>query len=296
MSVIRSNFGELLEPGLAYVFLNEYNRYSPEWPTIVKEKQSSKKFEEELELVGLGIMGTKAEGVGVSYEDISQGHKQTYTPPTYAKAIRISMEMYEDDLYDIMNDMTGALARSAMQREEVEAANLLNNAFTGTAGSDGSPLISATHTLSIGGTQSNALTAASDLDASSLQEAIAIIEETKDEKGLNVALKPWKLVVGTRNQWAARELLDSEYKPGTSDNEINAIRGKGLTYVVNHYLTDPDAWYLLADEHKLRRISRIPLSFFKGSDYDTDDCKFKARMRFTTGFGGWRGVTGSAGA
>lgn len=296
MTVLRANFGELLEPGLAAVFYHEFERWAPEWPAILKEKQSAKKFEEELFVVGLGIAGSKNEGVAVSYEDLAQGYKKTFTHTTYAKAIRISQEMYEDDLYGIMSDMTTSLARSLMQREEVDAANILNNAFsTSYTGPDGAALISASHTLSVGGTQSNALSAASDLSASSLQEAIGIIEKAKDEKGLNIAMKATTLVVPPDLQWTAAELLESAYLPGTANNEINAIRGKGLKYVVNHYLTDTDAWFLLADEHKLRRYTRIPRTFFKGSDFDTDDCKFKARERYSTGFSDWRGVTGSAG-
>jgi len=296
MTVLRNNFGELLEPGLATVFFHEFDRYDPEWKKILKEKQSQKKFEEELLVTGLGIMGTKTEGSSVSFEDISQGFKQTYTHDTFAKAIRISQEMYEDDLYGIMTDMTVSLARSAMQREEVSGANILNNAFSGTAGSDSNQLIASDHNLSVGGTQSNELSTASvDLSVASLQEAIEVIENTKDERDLNVALRPKLLVVPTALQWTAKELLGSEYKPEVANNDVNALMGKGLQFTVNHYLTDADAWFLLADEHKLCRFSRTPLSFYKGNDFDTDDVKFKARMRYSTGFSDWRGVTGSAG-
>ena len=80
MTVLRSSFGELIEPGLATVFFNEFDRWEPEWPEILKEQKSSRSFEEELLVTGMGIMGSKAEGTAVTYEDISEGWKQTYTP------------------------------------------------------------------------------------------------------------------------------------------------------------------------------------------------------------------------
>lgn len=298
MSVLRANFANLLEPGLRAVFFNEYDRWEAEYPKIMNVVTSKKKFEEDQLITGLGIMPTKNEGVGVTYEDISQGWKTTYTHTTYAQAIRITQEMVEDDLYGIMKDLTGALARSAQQRKEVLAANVLNFAFTGgsTAGADGVALISAVHPLSIGGTQSNAFTTAADLSASSLQDALEILESAQDEKGLNLAIKAKLLVVPVQEQWAAYELLKSEYKPGTADNEVNAIMAKGLQFCVNHYLTDTDAWFLLGASHKLNLFERTPISFFKGNDFDTQDLKFMARMRLSAGFSDFRGVTGTAGA
>lgn len=297
MTVARSGFSALLTPGLHAVFLNEFKTWSPEYTQIMNVETSAKQLEQDVLLTGLGTMGEKTEGSSVAYEDISQGYTTTYTHATYEKGVRITQEMYEDDLYGPMKKLTTALARSAKQRMEVNGANVLNNAFSTTTGlgADGLCLINSAHVLSVGGTQSNALSAAADLTTSSLQEAINVIEGCQDEKGLNVALKSKLLVVPYTLQFTASELLDSQYKPGVADNDINALRNKGLTFTVNHYLTDNDAWFLLAEEHKLNWFWRVPLQFFKGNDFDTDDCKVKARMRFSAGFSDWRGVAGSAG-
>lgn len=296
MTVTRSNFANLLAPGLATVYFNEFNSYEKEWPKLVKQRDSKKSIEEDQLVVGLGIMNQKTEGASVAYEDIAQGYKTTYTHSTFAKAVRITEEMYEDDLYDVMNDMTSALARSANHRMETDGANILNNAFsTSFTGADGLPLISSAHVLSVGGTQSNALTASADLDASSLQEAIQVIETCQDERGLNVALMPKLLVVPPALQWTAYELLRSEFKPGTADNEENALKSKGMQFVVNHFLTDTDAWFVLAAEHKLKWWNRVPMQFFRGSDFDSGDAKFKARVRYSKGFSDWRGIAGSPG-
>ena len=297
MTVMRAHFGELLYPGLRKVFFNELDRWQKEYDKITHVGNSKKKTEDDLLITGLGIMPEKDEGVAVAYEDIVQGWKTTYTHTTFAKAIRITQEMYEDDQYGIMKDLTGALARSAQQRKEVNAANIYNRAFNASyTGADGVSLINSAHPLSVGGTQSNALSVEADLDASSLQQAINVLESAKDERDLNVAMRAKLLVVPTALQYTAYELLKSEHKPGTADNEVNAIQAKGLQFVVNHYLTDSDAWFLIAEEHKVNLFDRVPISFFKGSDFDTDDCKFKARMRFSVGWNDFRGVAGSSGS
>jgi phage major head subunit gpT-like protein len=297
MTVARAGFSELLAPGLAHVFFQDIETWAPQYKEILKVRGSKRNKEEDLEIVGLGIMDQKAEGTSTAYDDILQGFKATYTHNTYAKAIRITQEMIEDDQYDVMKDMTVALARSAKQRLEVDAANILNNAFSSSfTGLDGVSLINSAHVLKAGGTQSNALSANADLSAASLQEATQVLEDCQDERSLNIALTPKLLVVPTAGQWTAGELLESVKKPGNANNEINVLADKELGYTINRFLTDTDSWYLLADEHKLMMYERVPLSFFKGNDFDTFDCKYAARMRYQVGWSSWRGVTGSAGA
>jgi phage major head subunit gpT-like protein len=295
MTILRANFGNLLYPGLRAVFFNEFSRWTAEYPQYMNVLTSKRKYEEDQLITGLGVMPQKNEGAAVIYEDISQGYKTTYTHLTYAHAIRVTQEMYEDDLYRIMSDLTGALARAAQQRKEVLCADILNNAFANAfAGTDGVSLINTVHPLSIGGTQNNLVTAA-DLSAASLQDGIETLETCRDEKGLNLAIRAKLLIVPPQEQWTAYELLKSEYKPGTSDNELNAILGKSLKFMVNHYLTDTDAWFLLGEGHKLNLFERAPISFNKGNDFDTQDAKFLARMRLSAGWSDWRAVTGSAG-
>ena len=294
MTISRGGFAALLSPGLQKVFLNEFDVWEPEYTEIYNIDQSNKQFEEEQLITGFGIMNTKTEGAAVTYEDISQGYTTRYTHTTFEKAVRITQEMYEDDLYGVMKNMVGALARSAKQRMEVDGASTFNNAFSSSfVGADGVALISAVHPLSIGGTQSNALAASSDLTVASLQEAVQVLETCQDEKGVQLALRAKTLLVPPARQWQAYELTGSQYKPGVSDNEINVLKGKGIVPVVNHYLTDTNNWFLLADDHKVTWKWRVKLSFFTGNDFDTDDAKSKARMRYSKGFTDWRGVTGS---
>jgi hypothetical protein len=95
----------------------------------------------------------------------------------------------------------------------------------------------------------------------------------------------------------ARELLGSEYKPYTANNEINPTKVDGLSLMVNHYLTDADSWFVLADkkDHDLNFFTRTDLEFEYGSDFDSGDDKVKAFQRFSVGYGDWRGCYGGLG-
>lgn len=297
MTISRSGFTQLLAPGLAEVFFYDIETWKKEYDKILKVEDSKRNKEEYLQVVGVGSMDAVAEGASTPYDDIYQGWLATATHSTFRKGMRITQEMIEDDQYGVMKDLTKALARSAKIRCETDGANVLNNAFSSSfTGLDAVSLISASHALKIGGTQSNALAANADLDPASLQEAIQVLEDCKDERDQPLAFTAETLVVSTSGQWAAAELLESIQKPGTMDNEINALANKGLQYMVSHFLTDSDSWFLLAAEHKLKWVQRTDLAFFKGNDFDTFDCKFAARMRHSTTWADWRGVTGNAGA
>ena len=124
------------------------------------------------------------------------------------------------------------------------------------------------------------------------------MEETTDDRGLLLAIKPKLLVVPPELKWTARELLGSKQKPYTADNEMNAFLDDDLTYFVWHYLTDDDAWFLLGDkeDHELNFFWRRKLDTEGDVDFDTGDLKFKAGMRFSVKWSDWRGAYGSPGA
>jgi hypothetical protein len=123
------------------------------------------------------------------------------------------------------------------------------------------------------------------------------MEEVTDDRDLNLMIKPRLLVVTPSQKWMARELLNSEYKPHTADNEINALADEELKYMVCHYLTDSDAWFLCSDkaDHYLKFYWRQRIAMDNDDDFDTGDAKFKATMRFSVGFSGWRGIVGTSG-
>ncbi len=299
MTTFRSNLADEVSSGLRAILFEKYNQYPDEYKQIFNVYESKKSEEKDSALSGFGLMPVKGEGEPIVYDDPLQGYRVTYTHITYGLGFRVTAEMYEDDEYGKIKKMPIALARSAKHTVEQTAANIFNYGFVSTynVGGDGKPLFALDHPLTGGGTYANRPEIPADLTVSSLQQAILSMEETVDDRGLLLAIKPKLLVVPPALKWTARELIGSKLKPYTSDNELNAFLDEDLTYFVWHYLTDDDAWFLLADkdDHELNFFWRKKLQTESDVDFDTGDLKFKAVMRFSVKWSDWRGTYGSPG-
>jgi hypothetical protein len=124
------------------------------------------------------------------------------------------------------------------------------------------------------------------------------MEDMVNERGQERMLIPKKIIVGTTSQWLAEEILGSQQKPYTANNEKNVFAGRGMDIMVYHYILDADAWLTLADpgNHGVQFFWRTRPQFENEDDFDTKDAKFSGFMRFSFGFTDWRGVDGSSGA
>jgi len=302
MAINRAQLAKELEPGLAALFGQEYNRYENEHAEIYETVSSDRAFEEEVLIVGFGNAPVKPEGEGVSFDNASEGYTARYSHETIALAFALTEEAIEDNLYDRLGARyTKALARSMAHTKQVKAANVLNNAFDSNfPGGDGVELCSTLHPLTGGGTFANEPSTDADLNETSLEDAIISISTFVDDRGLNIALQPRKLVVPPQLQFVADRLLQSPGRVGTSDNDINAINNMGAIpegYVVNHFLTDVDAFFVLSDvPDGFKHYERTPLSTSMEGDFDTGNVRFKARERYSFGFSNPRCVFGSKGA
>lgn len=300
MGSLRSNFSDLMAPGFRKIFFEKFNRYPEEYSKVFNQSGSQRRYEDESEISGLGAMVQKGEGVAVTFDDPIQGYDKRFTHLTYALGFQCSEELWEDDLYGIMSRMPKALATSARQTIETVDANHLNRGFSDSyTGGDSEPLFgdatAKTHPLLGGGTESNQLATAADLSVTSLESLVELMEETTDDQGLLLMIKGKTLIVPPEEKWTARELLDSEDKPYTGNNEINPLIDEELKYFVYHYLTDADAFFLQAAEHYMTHIWRRRPRFTNDSDFKTGDALYKGDMRFSSGWSGWRGICGSPG-
>ena len=303
MAISRAQLVKELEPGLNALFGLEYKRYDTEHEEIYAKESSDRAFEEEVMLSGFANADVKAEGQGVSYDEAQETFTARYTMETIALAFAITEEAIEDNLYDrLASRYTKALARSMATTKNTKGAAILNKGFTGSGNptyGDGQVLLIAAHpTLS--GTQTNILSTASDLNETSLEQALIDIAAIKDERGLKVAAKARKLVIPSALQFTAERLLKSQGRVGTADNDINALKNMGMVpegYVVNHYLSDTDAWFLVTDvPNGLKHFDRAPLKTSMEGDFDTGNVRYKARERYVFGVSDWRGIFGTPGA
>ena len=65
-------------------------------------------------------------------------------------------------------------------------------------------------------------------------------------------------------------------------------------YEVNHYFTDTNNWFVRTNApNGMCWFEREAVEFKRDTDFDTDNAKAKAYMRFSAGWTDWRGVYGS---
>ena len=299
MAISRSQLVKELEPGLNALFGLEYNRYENQHAEIFMSETSDRAFEEEVMLSGFASAPTKQEGAGVVFDQAGETFTARYSHETIALAFAITEEAIEDNLYDrLAARYTRALARSMANTKQVKAANVLNNAQVTTAtGGDGESLIGNAHPLATGGTFSNVLATAADLNETSLEQSLIDISGFVDERGLKIAAQGIKMIIPKELQFTAERLMKTPQRVGTADNDINAIVSMGMIpqgYRVNNFLTDTDSFFILTDiPNGLKHFVRSPVKTAIEGDFDTGNVRFKARERYSFGFSDPRCVFGN---
>jgi hypothetical protein len=301
MAINRAQLAKELEPGLNALFGLEYAQYENQHAEIFDTENSDRAFEEEVMLSGFASASVKPEGSSVNFDTATESFTARYSHETVALAFQITEEAVEDNLYDkISTRYTKALARSMAHTKQVKAANVLNNGFNSSfTGGDGVELFSSAHPTT-SGNQRNELATASDLNETSLEQALIDIAAFQDDRGLKVAAKARKMIIPSALQFTAERLMASAGRTATADNDVNAVKSMGMMpegYVVNNYLTDTDAFFIKTDvPNGLKHFQRAPVATSMEGDFETGNVKYKARERYSFGFSDWRGMFASEGA
>ena len=297
--VTRSLFTELYAPDLRNVVFENFSYGETEYDKIFNVVGVNKRRDlTDYDMAGFGSVPVKNEGTGIVYDDPIPGSSVTYSWTPYGKGFRITHEAMEDELYGQMRKMAGALGRAFRNQTEINAIALLDDAFAGATftGFDSLALCHTAHTNLRGGTQRNEPSTAVDISVSSLQDAMVDFEKFTDHSGVPIVVQPKTLVIAPESIPLVKEIFGSPQKPFTADNENNILQG-WLNVVVSHYLSDSDAFFILADKsaHDLQFFWREKFTTDSADDFDTGDGKMKGYMRSGVGFGQWQGVWGSPG-
>jgi hypothetical protein len=303
MAISRSQLVKELEPGLNALFGLEYKQYENQHEQIYTKETSDRAFEEEVMLSGFASAQVKPEGSGVTYDSAQETYTARYTHETIALAFSITEEAIEDNLYDRLSSRyTKALARSMAQTKQVKAVNPLIQGLPTTDNydsGDGVSLFNTSHPT-IAGTVANTLATQADLNETSLEQCLIDIAAMTDERGLKIAAKGVKMIIPSELQFTAERLMKSAQRVGTADNDVNAIRSMGMIpqgYVVNNFLTDTDAFYIITDvPNGMKYFERSPINTKMEGDFETGNMKYKARERYSFGVSDFRGIFGVEGA
>lgn len=301
MPTVSGNFNaSLLTPGFRVIWGTDQKDWEEEYSKVFDLETSTKNKEEDYSITELGLAVEKAQGASITYDTIYEGFKKTYTHTTLGLGFSVSREMVEDDLYRKIKQMPKALSRSVKHTVEITAANVLNRAATaGYTGGDGKVLLATDHpTYGGGGTYRNTPSTACDLDITSFENALIDIGTVFiDDRGLKMAVKPVKGIIHPSNIFMMEKILKSASEPDTANNAINPAKGSlPQGYVVMHWLTDSDAWFIKTDvSNGLNWFWRRRPEFTQDNDFDTENAKYKATYRCSSGWTNPRALYGTMG-
>lgn len=308
MTILRSQFLNLLEPKLSNIWMEAFPQRPMEWPSLLNTRTAGKAQVTDHKLTGFGPLSRKAEGEPIVQQDPIDGTNKVYTPVRFGGMYKITQEMVDQELYGQVMKFESDLMGSAIDGQETIAANIFNGAFGTTdadgyssTGFDGLQLCSTAHTRLDGGSNiANRPAADGDLSLTGVQNAVIAFHNLKSDRGRTQVIRPIRLVISAEDVFTAREILNSEYKPGTPNNEINALQDEGISYFIEHYKTDNNSWFVVGDKHDCNFIWDVkPRTATSGDNsdeaFDNEITKRKVVQGFVVGFGEWRGIYGSNG-
>jgi phage major head subunit gpT-like protein len=300
MAVNLSAIKDLLLPGLRGVE-GKYEQIPSQYDKIFTKHDSKMALERTAEMRFLGLAQLKTEG-GQTAFDNGAGERYVYNQEhtEIALGYAITRKAIDDNLYktQFMPSNLG-LIESFHQTKEIYGANVLNTATTynGAVGGDGKALCASDHPID-GGTVSNLPSTPVELNESTLLNAmIAIRTAFKDQAGLKIFARGRKLVVPAQLEPVAIRLTKTELRPGTADNDVNAIMmtagGLPEGYMVNDFLTSTKAWFLLTNIDGLSYMERVKFESDMQVDFVTDNLLVKGYERYSFGYYNWRSIWGS---
>jgi len=300
--ITTGNHPKALWPGVKAWWGQEYNDHQEEFSQLFDKDTSEKAYEEDVQHTGFGLAPAKAQGAGVAYDSNIQGYTTRTTHVAYALGYMVTHEEMKDNLYaQISKARAPSLARSMRQTKENVGARVYNRSTdSGYVGGDGVTLLNASHPNTSGGTFSNILATASQLNEAALEDMMIQIMGAEDDKGLLINLMPQSLVISKANWFNANRILKTTLQPGNANNDINVIKATNALpggIIMNHYLTSPTAWYLRTNvKHGMKYYEREGISFTQDNDFDTMNAKAKAYERYSFTWTDPRALYGTAGA
>lgn len=290
---------KLLWPGLNAIW-GEYKDYDGEYKALFETQSSSKNYEEDQLVPGLGLAPIKTEGAAVSYDTLSQGLTSRYTHVAYGMGFILTREALDDNQYKSKAlKATRMLTRSHRQTKETVGANVYNRAHNASYTFADGKVLCATDHPTLAGNQSNRLATAADLSEAALEDLVILVGQAKDERGLTIKLMSKSLHGPIQLQFEAARILKSTLQNDSANNAVNALRSMGMFpdgFKVNHYFDDADAFFIRTDaEQGMTHFERVAPEFTQDNDFDTLNLKFKSYERYSFGNTDWRGVYSNGG-
>lgn len=300
MPIALSSIRNLLLPGL-WAVTGKYDQLPAVRKQVFKERKSNMALEQSTSMRYIAQAYIKQEGAPTQADNAS-GQRFTYnqTHNELAVLFAITRKAIDDNLYKTeFGPAVMGLNEAFDRTNEAFAADVFNSATTYNAaiGGDGQALLSTAHPVD-GGTFSNLASPAASLNETSLLNAqVAINANFRDNANQRMNAKPRRLVIPPQLEPTAIRLLKTELRPGTANNDVNAILstqgGVPDGYLVWNYLTSQFAWFLQTNQDGLVYMNRVPFETDLSVEFSTDNLLCKGYQRNSYSYNEPRALYGS---
>lgn len=293
-----SQIMELLRPGLRKV-TGKYKQIPKQYSQVFKTESSKMAVERTTEMRFLALPVLKSEGGATAFDNTS-GQRYVYNQEHHEIGLgyAITRKAIDDNLYKTQYKPSNlGLMNSFNQFDEIRAANVLNiaNVFDPTIGADGVSLVNTAHPID-GDTVANRPFTDMSLNENAIYSGAIQVRNFKDVAGLKIMARTRKLVVSKEQQYIAERLTKSELRPGTANNDVNAIQTASVFpegYCVMDFLTSPSNWFMQTDQEGLLHLDRVPFEMDMHTDPTTGNLLVIGYQRNSFAYENWRGIWGS---
>lgn len=303
MAMLSSAVKNLYDARISKMFYMSLAQHPEEYKMWCDVRSSSKQYEKMGEYGELAMPDIVAEYENAPETHFQEGPVRTWTHDKYGFTLIASRECIDDDLFNVVERTAQAMGTAVHHRIETEGADDLNNAFTvSTVGPNDTPsetLIATTHatfTGASGSSQSNRSATDLTIGVDSLWTGIYNFQGLTDRQGNPVRVIPKRLIIPALLEKTAIEILQSKGAPYRSTFEDNALKTKGLTYEIGHYLSSDTAWYLVADEKPIIYFMREAPRVLPEDTIRNYSRSWTIFTRLSHGPRTWYGIYGSAGS
>jgi hypothetical protein len=293
MAITTSQIPAMLLPGVRKL-KGDYPEMDAQWPMIYAKGQSHMEAEKTVHVRYLPLPQLKTTGAPTSFDNLAgQRFVYNHIHVAFGLGYAFTREALEDNLYkSAFTPANLGLARSYRQMKEIMGAAPLNtgNVLNAAIGGDNLPLFSTAHPVD-GYTVPNTPTTQVGLNEASLAMANNMIRRFRDNAGLLYGSQGKKLVVPVEQRHVAKRLMETELRPGTTDNDVWSVKESNDLrdgYVVMDFLTSPYAWFVLSDAGGLICLQRTAFETSLQTDFTTDNLMVKAYERYYMGYDDWR--------
>ena len=283
-------FSNLMEPGVREVFFNSYDDTVAKEamvPRIFRMLGSTRATEFTLSISALGDFEDFDTTGQISYDDISEGYKNTFTHRAWTKGLRITRKAKQNDLYGIFDDLPTQRGIAAARTREKHGASIFNGAFAGTSGPDSLSLCNTAHTSTVNGvgTQSNSGT--DTLSKTTVSSTRLSMKKLYGLNGERIGVKGDMLIVPMDKEEDAWGIISSKGEPETDNNNPNFHYGKYKLAVWDEVTSLYD-WFMV--DSRLMKLNllwfdRNKLELNQDTAFNTYEARYSAYMEYSYG---WR--------